>query len=145
MQDYTSKKYKLSWYQVKKITSIFARELKKEVVIQTHEGPIQALKGDFLCKGINNEQWAIKKEDLVRCYKPTGKTDGEWQEYEPDSSHCKLWAAELVETVEPDTQFGKLKGQKGDFILKETSPDSEVTLRYWIVNRQIFNKTYQKL
>jgi hypothetical protein len=135
----------LSWFVTEKTETILAKEITGSKTIQTLEGPIQALIGDYLCKGIKDEQWAIKKEDLKRCYKPTGKSEGDWKEYEPDSSNCHLWAAELIEEVKIDTQFGKLKGCKGDFILKETEKDSEIPLRYWIVNNEIFKKTYKKL
>ena len=145
MQDFILKKYKLNWFGVKKTASILVREINKEVVIQTLEGSIKAAGGDYLCKGIENEQWAISKEVLERCYKPTGKSEGDWKEYKPDSSNCKLWAAELMEDTKVDTRHGKLKGRKGDFILKETNSGFEIPVRYWIVNREIFIKTYRRL
>ncbi len=135
-----------NWFRIEKFAPIWIKAITYNKTIQTLEGIITATKGDILCKGIEGELWAQKKEDLDRCYKPTGKVEDGWEEYKPDdSSNCQLWAAELLQEVEIDTRFGKLKGKIGDFVLKETASDSEIPLRYWIVNQKIFEKTYRKL
>lgn len=110
--------------------------------VKTLEGLISPTKGDFLCKGIEGEQWTIKKEDLQRRYKPTGKVDGEWMEYQPNPDACELWARELEEITEIKTTFGKLSGCKGDYLIKETVPGNIEPLSYWIIKRRIFIKSY---
>ena len=110
--------------------------------VKTLEGLISSEKGDFLCKGIEEEQWVIKKEDLLRRYKPTGTIDGEWMEYQPNPDACELWARELEEKTEIETTFGILSGRKGDYLLKETVTGNVEPLSYWIIKRSIFLKTY---
>ncbi len=57
----------LIWFSIAKTVSVWAKIVTNNRTIQTLEDPIQALKGDYLCNGIDNEQWAIKKEDQDRC------------------------------------------------------------------------------
>ena len=145
MQIYTLQNYNPDWIAVEKVSPVYVRLISRKSTIQTLEGPIRANKGDYLCRGINNEQWAISKEDLQRRYKPAGIIEDGWEKYLPDSSNCRIWAAELTVEAEIETPFGRLKGQMGDFVLKEISQDSETPLSYWIVNQHIFRKTYRKL
>jgi hypothetical protein len=44
------------------------RPLSQKLKIPTLEGPMFAVVGDFIAKGINNEFWAIKPEIMEKTY-----------------------------------------------------------------------------
>jgi hypothetical protein len=96
----------------------------------------------MICKGADGEQWAIRKSDFDKNYIGINKVEGDWEEFKPSPDHCCLWAAQLINPVEVNTDFGKLAGNKGDYVIKATKEGSELPERYWIVNGNLFEKIY---
>jgi len=130
------------WIKAVKIAPVWVNTVEENMIIETLEGKIKAHKGDILCKGIMGELWAQKREHLDKYYNPTNIIDPEgWARYDPAEQYTVL-VYQLDSEFTIESSFGKLKGKSGDWIIKD---ENEEPVRYWIVQRMIFERSYKIL
>jgi NTP pyrophosphatase (non-canonical NTP hydrolase) len=56
--------------EYKKIANVKAKQMDEEFEVKTLEGTLKGNAGDYLCVGINDEQWPVKKEIFETTYRP---------------------------------------------------------------------------
>ena len=54
----------------RKIATVEAVVLEKDTIVPSLEGDHQGYAGDYLCTGVDGEQWVVKKSIFERTYKP---------------------------------------------------------------------------
>lgn len=52
----------------KKVTSIKAFQVQENFIVDTLEGVMRGVAGDYLCQGIEGEKWPVKKEIFEKTY-----------------------------------------------------------------------------
>lgn len=103
-------------------------------VIQTKEGPVPFVVGDYLNRGVEGEVWPITKKDMLDSKEPVSEPDSEgWQKWR-NKHPVKATRIDEPFTVKLPNG-GILTGKAGDFYV-EDGPRSR------IVDLMIFLKTY---
>lgn len=105
--------------------------------VKTLEGDLPLKQGDYLARGIDKEQWLIKQNHFIG-YNPIleGIPDKEgFIRYTPPA--VKRGFAQINEIFKLQIPGqDSLDGKAGDYMILENA-------RAWIVDREIFKKTYQ--
>lgn len=104
-------------------------------VIQTLEGPVQFQPGDYLARGIKNEEWPIRRQRFAELYEQVGKADA--SNFGTYRAIGVRQAAQLQEpfTVEID-QGDTLTGNAGDYLVVSDGSG-------YVAERNIFESTYE--
>ncbi len=132
------------WFHAKKTAPLWAKRLKEDQAIKSLEGDVNAKAGDFLCRGAAGEFWPQSAERISEKYDPTDEVDADgFRKFLPNS---EVMAAQVDRPFQVETSWGDLEGKAGDFILKSFA-DSEVEYpdSVWIVDKQLFADTYQRV
>jgi len=132
---------KLGFREAHKTAGLWARPIKKKKTINTLEGPTTAKKGHWHCVGAAKEHWAQSHEALHSKYTPTRKTKnikGKAHRYfKPKADQESVHAVQINKPFKVHTSWGKLHGNKGDYLVKKKDSDDS-----WIVKQHIFHSTY---
>lgn len=104
-------------------------------VIDTKEGPASFVAGDYLAVGVSGEQWPIMASTMAQIKIQVSQQDENgWALYANTNT---VRAAQVprefsVEISTGDTIFGKAN----DYLVENEG-------RHWIVDQEIFEKTYE--
>jgi len=137
-----------SWRYYKKTKPLWAKQLKEEITVNTLEGNIKCQAGDYLCKGPSGDQWPQKEESLFKKYdsEPGSKPDKDgWQKFIPKPDAKGVMASQIAHefSIEHST-WGTFHGNAGGYLVKNyTDKDNDYPEDIWIVNKEIFEATYE--
>lgn len=134
---------KLPFQSFRKSAPVKARPLteddymQREGIIQSLEGPIGFQPGDYLARGIQDEEWPILAEEMAAHYQQIAApgADG-FAFYRATDIRQALQIAEsfTVRMKNGDVATGKA----GDYLVR--SGDSA-----WVVDRDIFESSYEQM
>ena len=133
------------WFHDKKTAPIRAKELTETTTISTIEGDVEANAGDLLCRGAAGEPWPQSPESVAKKYDSTDDIDADgFRLYTPKPDGEGVMAAEVNEEFTVQASWGELKGQPGDYVVKNFADrDVENPADVWIVARNLFQATYE--
>ncbi len=109
----------------------------REGIIHTREGPAGFRLGDYLARGIQNEEWPITKEHFVTSYERVSEPDAEGFASYRATDICQAYQMPEPFTVSK-MRGDTLTGKAGDYLVRSGD-------RMWIVDRTIFEHTYTRL
>ncbi len=108
----------------------------RDGVIQTLEGPVSFEVGDYLCQGVEGEEWPMKPERFKECYEWIGV-------YNPTTGLYR--SKGFREAVQIDEDFTVRRnanemchGKPGDYLVRQGE-------KLWIVDAGIFEASYEKV
>ena len=104
-------------------------------IIQTREGPAGFEPGDFLARGVQNEEWPITKEHFAADYERVSEPDTEGFAFYRATGICQAYQMPEAFTVKR-TRGDILTGKAGDYLVRSGN-------RTWIVDRTIFENSYE--
>ena len=108
---------------------------KRNGVIKTLEGAVAFVPGDYLLRGIENEEWPVTCHHFQAAYERISEPDKEgFALYCTNEIRqaCQMLEAFIVEIMNGDI----LSGKKGDYLVKAGE-------KLWITDRAIFERTYE--
>lgn len=114
----------------------------KDGTLKTIEGPQKPTKNDVICKGLEGELWNQPKSRLEKKYtklthnNENNPTNIEWESWKPNGEKV-----EAFRFTKGSFKIDSMTGKKGDWILRDKKNKSDV----WIVNNNLFHKTYKKI
>lgn len=111
--------------------------LQRKGTIQTREGAARFEPGDYLAQGIENEEWPITKDHFAASYERVSEPDTKGfalYHIQDISQACQMPEPFSVKRSSDDT----LTGKAGDYLVRSGQ-------RVWIVDRTIFEQSYQPL
>ena len=109
--------------------------------IKTIEGPQRPSKSDVICKGVDGELWNQPESRLKEKYtklthnNENNPTNTEWEQWKPKGEKV-----EAFKFTSGAFKIDSMEGKKGDWVLRDKDNHSDV----WIVDNDLFNKTYKK-
>jgi hypothetical protein len=138
------------WLHYKKTKPVLAKELKASETIETHEGEITYNAGDYLCKGPSGDIWGQKADSLFKKYGPArgSKPDKDgWQEFLPKPEASGVMAAQIDHDFSVEhPSWGTFYGKAGGYLVKSyEDKDTEFPEDIWIVKKEIFESTYERV
>ena len=135
-----------AWFRARKISPIWVKEIPNGQIVESVEGSVRVLEGDFLCRGDGGDLWPQSAKHLLAKYQPTDQLNSEgWTKYEPRLDQAGVLAAQVRHSFAIDTERGRLRGKAGDYLLKDDDDaDARYPRRLWIVDRKLFNATYKR-
>jgi len=137
-----------SWQHYKKTKPLWAKKLKEDISVNTLEGKIESHVGDYLCKGPTGDIWPQKEGSLFKKYDSTDETNSEgWQKFTPKPDASGVMAAQIDHKFSiKHSTWGTFKGNAGDYLVKNyDDKDIEFPADLWIVKKEIFEATYEKV
>jgi len=124
----------------RKTKPIWAKQLSESTDIETLEGRLTAEPGDYLCRGIQDEQWPQKANNLFDKYVASEDIDADgWQRFDPKADAAPVEAAAIEHPFRVIAQWGELNGKANDYVVRSTVDPTDV----WIVDRTIFEASYE--
>ena len=134
-----------SWFTARKTKPLWAREITDSHRVSTLEGELIADTGDYLCRGESGDTWPQKANTLFAKYEPTAERDEDgWVKFFPKPEAAGVLAVQINHTFQVIASWGNLTGQPGDYLVKnEADKNVEYPEDVWIVNRTIFEGTYE--
>lgn len=134
----------LTYQKYRKIAPVQVRTLTEEDyqqrqgVVFSLEGPVRFQPGDYLAKGILDEEWAMSQEGLLSNYEyVTGPNEQGFTTYRPKSN--VRWACQMPEPFSIRRRDGTiLKGKAGDYLIRLED-------RARIVDRTVFEKSHERI
>ena len=108
---------------------------KRNGVIKTLEGAVAFAPGDYLLRGVENEEWSVARHHFQETYKRIAGPDKEgFALYY--TNELRL-ARQVLETFMVEISNGNvLSGKRGDYLVKAGE-------KIWITDRDIFERTYE--
>lgn len=103
--------------------------------VDTLEGTQKVNKSDIICKGQDGEIWNQPKSRLEEKYTKI-KDDAEWSEWKPKGEKVEAFKFE-----KGNFKIDSMNGKKGDWVLRDIKDKNDV----WIVDNDLFNKTYDNI
>lgn len=131
------------WRRYKKWRPIWCQLCMQNKEIHSLEGPLEVKSGQWICRGIERELWVQSEADLLKKYYPTNVYDGKWRKFVPRQDISGVGAVKMKHPFSVKTKHGILHGKAGDYLLRPHDPNEPLPLDLWIVDAQIFKKTYQ--
>ena len=124
----------------RKTKSLWAKQVNEPTEVQTMEGCVTAEPGDYLCRGIQEEQWPQKAIKLLEKYVARDEIDtGGWQRFDPKPEAAPVEAAPIANPFRVIAQWGELCGKANDYLVRSTTDPSDI----WIVDKAIFQASYE--
>lgn len=124
----------------RKTKSLWAKQINEPIEVQTLEGCLTAAPGDYLCRGIQDEQWPQKANKLLDKYVASEDIDADgWQRFDPKADAAPVEAAAIEHPFRVIAQWGELYGKANDYVVRSTVDPTDV----WIVDRTIFEASYE--
>jgi hypothetical protein len=135
------------WFHAKKVRPIWAKRLEQAQTVKTLEGEEQVAAGNYLCKGEAKDIWPQTEKDLNKRYSATEEVDAEgWRKYQPHHDAAGVMATQIDHPFEVEASWGKLKGKRGDFLVKNFQDRETVyPADVWIVDQTLFEQTYESV
>ena len=106
-------------------------------IIQTREGLVGFEPGDYLARGIENEEWPISKEHFATSYERVSELDAEGFASYRARDICQAYQMPEPFTVKR-TRGDTLTGKADDYLVRSGD-------RIWIVDRTIFENSYERI
>lgn len=106
-------------------------------IIQTREGLVGFQPGDYLARGIQNEEWPITKEHFATSYERVSEPDAEGFASFRARDICQAYQMPEPFTVKR-TRGDTLTGKAGDYLVRSGE-------RMWIVDCAIFENSYERV
>lgn len=135
---------KAGWFHAKKSRPIWAQQQQSARTVVTLEGEEFVDAGMYLCRGEAGDIWPQSEKNVERRYIATNEVDADgWRMYQPRPDADGVMAIQIDHPFEVQSQFGKLAGKPGDFLVKDFQnrnvayPDD-----VWIVAQKLFQQTY---
>jgi hypothetical protein len=104
-------------------------------IIKTLEGAVAFVPGDYLLRGVENEEWSVARHHFQVTYERISEPDKEeFALYYTNEIRlaCQVLESFIVEIMNGDI----LRGKKGDYLVKAGE-------KLWITDRAIFERTYE--
>jgi hypothetical protein len=104
-------------------------------VIKTLEGTVAFVPGDYLLRGVENEEWSVTHHHFIVTYKRISESDKEgFALYYTNDIRlaCQVLESFIVRRTNGDI----LNGKRGDYLVKSGE-------NIWITDRAIFERTYE--
>ena len=135
-----------AWFAARKVSPVWVNDSASKPSVESLEGEETLLSGDVLCRGAAGDVWPQSRESLFAKYSPTSQVDAQgWKKFEPRPEQSRVMAIQILHPFEVDTTRGKLSGKAGDYLLKKHDQrDIAYPQDVWIVDRQVFQSTYQR-
>jgi hypothetical protein len=106
-------------------------------IIQTREGSASFKPGDYLSRGIQDEEWPITREHFAASYEQVTA-----QDTEGFASYRAKDMYQAYQILEPFTHRRSkgdiLIGKAGDYLVRSGD-------RMWIIDRTIFEQSYERV
>ncbi len=105
--------------------------------IETLEGPQSFKPGDFLSRGVENEEWPIRAEKMFTSKQQVGESDTEgWADY---VTKGEVQATQIFEPFQVKRSNGEMyTGKAGDYLIVDGDNKR-------IVAQGIFRKSYERI
>ncbi|NJL70410.1 MAG: hypothetical protein HC888_01770 [Candidatus Competibacteraceae bacterium] len=114
-----------------------------DMMVDTKEGPQKIKDGDVLCKGdVDGELWPQPENRVREKYEQVderirgGPSTPNWEKWKPKGKPI-----EAVQVKDTEFYAGDMKGKKGDYLLRDPENPSDL----WIIDQDIFSKTYSRV
>ena len=135
-----------SWFRAIKTAPVWAKQNTKLQIIKSREGNTVSQIGDFICRGQDGEIWTQGRDSFSTKYASTGdRDDFGFTKYAPVPSESRVLAAQVEHPFQVSNKAGTLSGKAGDYLVKsEEDADDMSPESVWVVNREIFDATYEK-
>lgn len=111
-----------------------AQRLTESQLVQTREGPEQAVAGDWLVTGVEGEVWPVSNATFQKRFKPIASSSGSYEKVP-----ATVKAYRINEAIVLETAWGTQIGSAGDWLIESSKSD-----RY-ICASSVFSKTYDIL
>jgi tetratricopeptide (TPR) repeat protein len=137
-------RHKRLWVIARKTAPVWAVLLREGGRVDTTEGTVAATAGEYLCRGINGEEWPQPAPSFARKYVPTDEVDQQgWRKYVPNPDSSRVFAAAIHHDFRVETCRGDMFGAAGDYLVKSIA-DGDVMYPddVWIVDKTVFGSTY---
>lgn len=125
----------------KKTKSVWAKRLEVNKRVHSLEGTYVADQGEYLCRGIQGEDWAQTYEKLSEKYTASGIIKDGWERFDPKPNAPAVEATAVDFPFKVCVRWGELKGKPGDYVVRDCSDHTDV----WIVDKAIFEASYEFL
>ncbi|WP_298859944.1 hypothetical protein [uncultured Gimesia sp.] len=134
-----------SWFAARKTKCLWAQEVTDDQSVSTLEGELIAKAGDYLCRGESGDTWPQKAKTLFSKYEATEEHDNAgWIKFSPKPEAAGVLAVQIKHAFQVIASWGELTGQPDDYLVKnEADKNVEYPEDVWIVNRAIFEGTYE--
>lgn len=134
------------WFRARKVRPVWGRLQASAGVVQTLEGPVRIEAGEYLCRGEIDEIWPQTASELQQRYYPTGtlSEDG-WQQFLPRPDAPGVLASQIHQAFRVHSRHGLLNGKAGDFLVRDDGSVAGGIPDSWVVDRDVFLKTYERL
>lgn len=106
-------------------------------IIQTREGLVGFGPGDYLARGIQDEEWPITKGHFATSYERVSEPDADGFASYRATDICQAYQMPEPFTVRR-TRGDTLTGKAGDYLVRSGD-------RIWIVDRAIFKNSYERV
>lgn len=126
---------KIALLQARPLTEVDYQE--RQGIIQTREGSASFQPGDFLARGVQNEEWPITREHFATSYEQVSEHDAAgFASYRAKDTYQ---AYQILEPFTLKRSKGDiLAGKAGDYLLRSGE-------RMWIIDRTIFEQSYERV
>jgi hypothetical protein len=123
------------WREYRKIATVWARRMSGTFTVETLEGLAQGEAGDYLCRGIEGEEWPVRREKFENTYAPVSPgSREEWREYCQTGGTVR--ARQMPEAFTVQNSHGLLSGNAGDYLCEDADGVR------WPVKASIFEVSY---
>jgi hypothetical protein len=145
---------KLGWKVATKTKGMIARMLETDTEVRSIEGPLNAKAGQFVCRGINTNDWWVQKgENIAKKYDDKGflreavkfnkQTYSDFRIYLPKPDRTVL-VCQISGEFTVHASWGTLNGKKGDFLIKPAEDKLNANPQdVWLVDLALFKATYE--
>jgi hypothetical protein len=106
-------------------------------IIRTREGPAGFRPGDYLARGIQDEEWPITREHFETGYEQVTEPDAQGFATYRARAICQAYQMSEPFTVRR-TRGDVLAGKAGDYLVRSGD-------RTWIVDGTIFEQSYERV
>ena len=108
---------------------------KRNGVVKTLEGAVAFVPGDYLLRGVKNEEWSVARHHFQETYERISEPDKEGFELYY-TNEIRLAYQVLESFMVKITNGDVLRGKRGDYLVKSGE-------KTWITDRDIFERTYE--
>ncbi len=106
-------------------------------IILSREGPVSFQPGDYLARGIQNEEWPITKEHFISSYDRVSEANAEGFASYHAMDVCQAYQMPQEFTIRR-ARGDTLTGKAGDYLVRSGN-------RAWIADRTFFESSYERL
>jgi len=107
-------------------------------LIETREGPIGFQPGDYLARGVQDEEWPITQVHFATGYEPVSVPDTQGFASYRARDACQAYQMPEPFTVTRRARGDTFTGNAGDYLVRSGD-------RLWVVASSIFEQSYHPL